>query len=145
MDDMTHKIQSILDEVNRAFPQPEVDDEYVREHFDSLSLVEPESRLPAMLAAHLKVALEDFSPENQVCEFLAYALTPYKDWKENANWWCRRLSALNEVQVASLFEYLTLIESDPRFSYIFEQIKRSLPRLKELWKMTQSNQGMNQT
>ena len=133
----------MLNEVKKVFPPPEVGDEYVRKHFDRLSLVEPENKLPTMLAAHLKVALEDFSPKNQVCEFLAYALAPDKDWKESADWWCRRLNALNEEQVAFLFDYLALIENDSRFLYIFEQIKRSLPRLKELWTMTKSNPALS--
>ena len=137
---MNHKIQSLLEEVNRAFPPPEVDDVYVREHFDGFSLVEPEGRLPSMLSAYLKVALEEFTPENEVSEFLAYALSPDKDWKEKSDWWCRRLSVLKEEQVTILFEYLRLVESDPRFGSIFYQIKRGQLRLKELWKMTKSNQ-----
>jgi hypothetical protein len=136
---MTDKINSLLEKVGQVFPPPDVDDEYVRKHFDGFTLIEPENRLPSMLSAYLKVALEQFSPENEVAEFLAYALSPDKDWKEKSNWWCRRLSVLNENQITVILDYLYLMENDPRFEYIFDQIKRAQPRLRKLWNMTKSN------
>lgn len=130
---MNETISKLRSKAALVFPAPTVDETYVRNNFDQLPLIEPESALPGVYSSFLKVALDEFSPESEVCEFLIYSLSPSNDHLDKKAWWYRRLSAFNDDQMSVFFEFLELVESDKDFNLIFEQVKRSPDRLKMIW------------
>jgi len=124
---MNRKIDKIKAGIENEFPKSNITNKFIKENFDYLPLFSAEefyNRLPA----YIIYSLNNFDPDNEVCEFTIYGLSPGKDYSEN-EFWAMRYGLFNKVQLNLVLEFLVLISIDKRFKFIFSQVKRAPERI----------------
>jgi hypothetical protein len=75
--------------------------------------------------------LEYWSPDDSVCEFTIYGISPNKDYKNN--YWKDRFKLFIKDQIDLILYFLRLVEKDDNFNFIFSQVKRSPERILKLY------------
>jgi len=105
----------------------------IEKHYGSLPLLSPEA-LAYFLPAYLLYALDHFTPDSLVTEFVVYHLAPDAPHDQDAIEWRRaKLRHFTRQQIAVVNDFLLLVEGDEAFRVYLGDVGPGRRRTMQYW------------